>query len=239
MIRIHGCIVLVACACLATGPLRAQESKALAESEFQKRMRDLAAEPAQSERLSRAVDLAQRHLLSSLQVKAIAAGLRDDTARLEFAMAAYPRTVDPENFYDVYDAFTSFSKMMRLHDWIRANAQPGRAVVMMAPAAVPDSELRGILEALRKESFDRTRDKLGRQVLTSSRRKFLSTQIKAMLKCFDFDANRLEFAKFAYDYVYDPEQYFQVNDTFDFSSNVESLAQHIRKRNQSAPQQTR
>lgn len=235
MTRYMCCAMIAMAAWLGATPVWAAEPETLNEGQFQERVRGLAAERNEADRLSRAVALANRHPLSSLQVKAIAARLRDDAARLEFAIAAYPRTVDPENFYDVYDAFTGFSKVMRLHDWIREKARPPRAAVMLVPETVSDEEMRGIVQALRKESFDQSRDKLGRQILSSSRKKFLAAQIKAMLKCFDFEAPRLEFAKFAYDYTLDREQYFQVNDAFDFATSRESLAQYIQTRNQASP----
>ncbi len=235
MTRNIWCAVIVTTVWLGASSVGAAEPQTLREGLFQERMRSLAEERSAAERLSRAVDLASRHLLSSQQVKAVAARLGDDAARLDFAVAAYPHTVDSENFYDVYDTFTSFSKVMRLHDWIHARARPPHPAVMVGPQTVTDEELRDMLQALRKEPFDKGRDKLGRQILSSSRKRFLAVQIKAMLKCFDFEANRLEFAKYAYDYTFDREQYFQVNDAFDFSSSRESLSQYIQKQNQSAP----
>jgi hypothetical protein len=220
-------------------PVVGAEPEALSTAQFQERLRGLSAESGQAERLSRAVDLATHHSLSSAQVKALAAGLGDDAARLEFAIAAYPHTVDPENFYDVYDAFTSLSKVMRLHDWIRAKGQPSASTVVVVPMAVSEAEMRDIVQALKKESFDQSRSKLGQQILSSSRRKFLAAQVRDMIKCFDFDVNRLEFAKFAYDYTLDRERYFVVNEAFDFSSNGQALSQYIQTKNRSAKPERR
>jgi hypothetical protein len=229
------CAVIVIAAWFGASPIGAREPETLDEGNLQDRIRALGAERNEAQQLRRAVELAARHRLSSLQVKAIAARLNDDGARLEFATAAYPLTVDPENYYEVYDAFKTFSKVMRLHDWIRERARPPGAPVVVVHETVSDEEARGIVQALRKESFDQTRDKLARQILSSSRKRFLAAQIKAMLKCFDFEATRLELAKFAYDYTLDREQYFQVNDALEFAGSRESLSQYIRTRNQSSP----
>ena len=234
MIRNMWCAVIFVAMWLGATPMRAAEPETLNENHFQERIRGLAAERNDAERLRRAVQLATQHPLSSLQVKAIAARLNDDAARLEFATAAYPRTVDPENFYEVYDAFTTFSKVMRLHDWIHQTDRPRHAAVVVVPQIISDEESRGIVQALRKESFDQTRDKVARQILSTSRKKFLVAQIREMLKCFDFEPNRLEFAKFAYDFTYDRELYFQLNDAFDFKSTRESLADYIKSRKQSS-----
>ena len=50
-----------------------------------------------------------------------------------------------------------------------------------------------------------------------------SQQVKDMCQLFDFEDTKLEFAKFAYPYTLDPNQYYIVNDAFDFESTIEDL----------------
>jgi len=219
------CTFAFACICLVMG--RAAPPP-LAEEPFQENLRTLKSELNDAERLRQAKEFVAHHSLSSLQVKAMAARLPDDTARLEFAIAAYPKTVDPENFYDVYDAFTTFSKVMRLHDGVRQlDRHPPVVVVQRGPQPMSADELKDILGALRKESFDQTRSQLARQILSSSRRLFLSAQVKQILDCFDFEPTKIEIAKYAYDYTFDPEKYFLVNAAFSFDSSKQVLSKYI------------
>jgi hypothetical protein len=215
-----------------TAALMAAEPPLLEDESLQDQIRALNAEGNAPERLEKARRIVVSHRLSSMQVKTIAARLHDDDARLQFALAAYPLTVDPENFYEVYDAFSSFSKVMRLHDGIRENRRPGPPPVVHAPRIVTDEDLKGMIKALRGESFDQTRGKVARQILSTSQRQFLSRQIKQMLDCFDFENNKLELAKFAYDFVADREMYFAVNESFDFDASKQNLARYIESRNQ-------
>jgi hypothetical protein len=76
------------------------------------------------DKLRSANDLIRAQRVSSLQVKTIVEKFRDENARLQFAIAAYPRVIDPENLYEVYDAFFTFSKVMRLHDATRGVRPP-------------------------------------------------------------------------------------------------------------------
>jgi hypothetical protein len=222
------------CCCLGTS-LRAADERVLSENSLHERLRNLAAQPDPGERLRRAKEVLRMHWLSSQQVKTIAARLNDDAQRLEFATAAYPRTVDPENFYDVYDAFSSFSKVMRLHDRLHhLEAEPATTPVVTAPPTLSEDEMRDILRALRKESFDKTREQTARQIIASSRTGFLAAQVKQILGCFDFDPTRLEIAKFAYDYTIDREKYYMVNDAFSFDNTKSSLAQYLESRRQPA-----
>jgi hypothetical protein len=216
----------------AAAPLGAADNPLLEEEDLQGQIRALTAETSGSDRLQKAHRIVHAHRLSSMQVKAIAAKLSDDTARFEFALAAYPLTVDPENFYEVYDAFSSFSKVIRLHDGIRDLRRPPPPPLVPGPRIVTDDDLKGMLKALRTESFDQTRIRVARQILSTSQRQFLSRQIKQMLDCFDFENNKLELAKFAYDFVADRELYFSVNEAFDFDATKQSLARHIESRTQ-------
>ena len=215
--------------------LPAAEKAPINENRFQENIRYLSAERDAAERLRRAKDFAGTHLLSSLQVKAIAVRLGDDHARLEFATAAYPRTVDPENFYEVYDAFTTFSKVMRLHDRIRQFERLSAGAVIVEQEAVNEDEMKDILRALRKESFDNNRHQIARQILSSSQKKFLAGQIKSIVECFTFDPARLEIAKYAYDYTLDREKYFVVNDAFSFDSNRTALSRYVASKTEAAP----
>jgi hypothetical protein len=217
---------------LATFCGYAADPQPLGDQRFQEQVKGIKAEPGAAERLRRAKDLCSRHPLSSLQVKAIALTLPDDGLRLEFATAAYPHTVDPENFYEVYDAFTAFSKVMRLHDRVREFSRPPAGPVVRLPEVVSEAELKDILQAIRNESFEQTRDKVARQIVNSSRKKFLSAQVKRLLECFDFENTKLEFAKFAFDFTQDPERYFLVNEAFTFAGSKEALSRHIASRTQ-------
>lgn len=217
----------ISLAVLAAASLPAADVKAFDENEFQEKHRRILEEPDESERQRQARDLFQSHRFSSLQVKKIAASLRDDAARLEFATMAYPRTIDPENFYEVYDAFTTFSKMMRLHDRIHQFPPASAPPVVNLPRIVTKDEIATILKSLRRETFDNTRMQVARQILSTSRSQFLSSQIKQVADCFDFEPAKLEVAKYAYQYTFDREKYFVVNETFTFDSNKHALASYI------------
>ena len=85
---------------------------------FKQKSREVSESRTESERLNRAKQLIQNYCLTSEQVKEIAVFFLNDYDRLVFAKAAYPKTYDPENFYDVYDSFAYFSTVFRLHDYV-------------------------------------------------------------------------------------------------------------------------
>lgn len=85
-------------------------------------------------------------------------------------------------------------------------------------------------KALRQESFGNTRSEVTRQMLKSSQDRFLSAQVKRLVDGFEFENSRLEFAKFAFDYTFDPGKYFVVSEAFDFDSSKRASARYVESR---------
>ncbi len=75
--------------------------------------------------------------------------------------------------------------------------------------------------SIASKSFDDTRLTIAKQV-TSANCLFCS-QVKEIMLLFSFEATRLDFAKFAYGYVYDQGNYFKLNDAFTFESSIDEL----------------
>jgi hypothetical protein len=203
----------------------ADETSLMPEQQFQDQLRELDRQSSGAEKLRHSLGLTPRRWFSSLQVKTICARLPGDAERLEFATAAFPRVVDPENFYEVYDAFSSFSKVLRLHDRVRSPRRDEPPPVVVTP--VSETDLEAMLKTLRAEPFEDTRLTMAKQMLQVSRRNFLSRQALQMVKCFRFEENRLTVAKLAFDAVLDPENYFVVNEAFSFAQTRQELADYI------------
>lgn len=219
-------LFVLAVGCLLMSAAIAQDRAILEERALGEKLRAMDSTTQASEKILCAREMARGHWLSSLQVKEIASRLPDDAARLEFAVAAYPRTLDPENFYEVYDAFVSFSKVFRLHDKIRALSQPVPVYVEPQPRVTP-GDLKNMLKSLRDEPFEATRMTVAKQMFTARKGAFLSGQVKQILETFSFEPSRLELAKFAYRYTADRENYFVVNEAFNFSPSKQELARYI------------
>jgi hypothetical protein len=72
------------------------------------------------QKLERAYETINAGCLLSAQVKNIAMLFTEDNYKFDFCRSAYLGTSDKENFFDVYDAFTSFSNAIRLYDYTRS-----------------------------------------------------------------------------------------------------------------------
>ncbi len=81
------------------------------------------------------------------------------------------------------------------------------------------------LSTIKNQDFDGDRLTVAKQIAGSNC--MLAEQIKQILFLFDFENNRLEFAKYAYTHCFDPSNYFVVNEAFDYSSNITKLNEYI------------
>lgn len=84
------------------------------------------------------------------------------------------------------------------------------------------------LATIKKQSFEETQLKTAKQVITAN---CLNVdQIIQIANTFSFEENKLDFAKFAYDYCTEQKNYFKLNSIFNFSSNVDELSDYVQSR---------
>jgi hypothetical protein len=95
-----------------------------------------------------------------------------------------------------------------------------KCTTAMSPGDFSDAKA-----SIEKQSFSETKMKTAQQITKNN---CLSTaQVKEILSLFSFEADRLNFAKYAYDFTTDKGKYFMVNDVFSFSSSVNELNKYL------------
>lgn len=88
-----------------------------------------------------------------------------------------------------------------------------------------NQDFRILLQQLDDNYFDDQRMIIARQAIGQNR---VSTdQVVAILGTFNFESTKLEFAKFAYQKVADPQRFYLVNESFSFSSSIRELDNFI------------
>ncbi|NGF74839.1 DUF4476 domain-containing protein [Fluviicola sp. SGL-29] len=81
------------------------------------------------------------------------------------------------------------------------------------------------MTSLKNESIDGNKLTMAKSFVKSN--SLSADQIAQISRQLSFDSNRLEFAKYAYDYCFDKSNYFLLKDTFSFSSNYNNLLKYI------------
>ncbi len=93
---------------------------------------------------------------------------------------------------------------------------------------VSSSRFKSMLSSIDNQDFDNAKKRVAKQIIDSNC--MTTDNIVVILELFDFDKDKLEIAKYAYDYVYDIENYYLVNNVFDFDSYVKELDDYIRSK---------
>lgn len=91
--------------------------------------------------------------------------------------------------------------------------------------AMSTSSFEQFKQSLKNESFDNTRLNMAKQVIAANY--FTSAQVKELVGMFSFDNSKLDLAKFAWKYTTDKENYFIINDVFNFSNSKDELIRFI------------
>lgn len=215
----------------------------LPENIFRQKHKSVMMQSNDNLKLEVAIDIAMGNCMTSEQVKSIAALFNDDYRRLDFTRQAFVNTVDKENFYFVYDAFTYLSTVFMLHDYVQSfnrhphdylppvepPVEPPAAPVIPAPCIISPQQFNDMIQSIRQESFKTTKMALAKNIIKSNPC-FTSNQIKDIVLEFAFESGRLEIAKYAWDYTVDKENYYVVADAFSFSSSKEDLMNYIDSR---------
>lgn len=105
--------------------------------------------------------------------------------------------------------------------------QNGSTEVYYIKTCLPmsDYDFRNAENSVSTKDFDETKLNIAKQILNSNC--LYASQIKEIMLLFDFEGTKLEFAKAAYHNTYDVQNYYVVNDAFDFDSSIQELDNYI------------
>ena len=103
------------------------------------------------------------------------------------------------------------------------------APVSLGGCVNPVQDMGSIMAAIDDESFDEGKMIVAKQA--TSKKCLTVDQIKQIMDEFSFSKNKLDFAKYGYKRCYNPDDYYQVNGAFDFSSDKEEMNEFINDQN--------
>ena len=91
-----------------------------------------------------------------------------------------------------------------------------------------ETRFQNMLATIEDQSFASSKKRIAKQVIRANC--MVASHIVDILELFSFESDKLEVAKFAYDYTYDIENYYLINNVFDFESSIEKLDDYINAR---------
>ncbi len=94
------------------------------------------------------------------------------------------------------------------------------------PHAMRSDDYQVAYDMIADESFDSSKLGLAKQVIDSN--PMSASQIVGICKLFSFESNKLEFAKYAYEFCVDRNKYFLLNEVFTYESSKHELSEYIK-----------
>jgi hypothetical protein len=102
------------------------------------------------------------------------------------------------------------------HDGINCNSLVGK------------TEMDQMISSIDSKSFSDSKLIVAKQAIKGNCLK--ASQVKTLMMLFDFEDDRLELAKYAYDFTLDKQNYYMVNDAFTFEMTIEELNAYIQSK---------
>ena len=93
------------------------------------------------------------------------------------------------------------------------------------PVPMLPQDFQSAKQTIASKSFEDSKLAIAKQIVNSNC--LTSGQVMELVKLFDFEDTKLQFAKYCYGYTYDLGNYYKVNDAFEFESSIDELNQYI------------
>ena len=90
---------------------------------------------------------------------------------------------------------------------------------------LPPQEVNGLVQAVQQQRFESGKLRTAKEALGQSA--IQTEDLKRLLQSLDFEASRVELAKFAYPHVADPQNFSRVYDVFNFETNAREVRQAV------------
>lgn len=216
---------------------------AMRQSDFNTFRNQISARPFDNTRLTVAKQACMHNCLTADQIANICRLFSYESTRLNFAKYAYDYCYDRYRYFLVGRAFVNSASVDELNRYISSRYQ------VTAPNHNPygnnggyiqcdnpycryfmnDYDFNDLRNMINNTPYSSTKMTIAKQACSSNC--MSSEQIREICRLFSFDSDRLEYAKFAYDYCYDRRNYYKVNEVFAFSYSINELNRYISNRN--------
>ena len=102
---------------------------------------------------------------------------------------------------------------------------PGYSGTVGCAWPMENDEFTSVKENISSKTFEDTKLSTAKQIAKA--KCFTADQVKQTMDLFTYEESRLEFAQFAWDKTFDVDNYYKVNDAFQFELTIEELQEFI------------
>lgn len=205
-------------------------SAPISESVFQSiaiRIRSLQNENMRFNAVRQAV---QSNCLAVSQLMRLVSLLNNENNRLDAMRLSYPNIYDAGNLPTASQVFQNRVNYQQWEAFLQQNQlnNPNNNTLPGSVCAVSNNDYANIVQSIRRENISDNRMRVAKNI-TRNYNCFSVEQVRGIVKLFNFDDQRLEIAKFLYEYtsIEERRQYFMVANEFSFSGTRQELQEFI------------
>lgn len=171
----------------------------------------------------------QANCISMAQFMMLSTLIQLDMNRMKFLKQNFTHCYDLQNYSFAAQLFTTQNYK---DDWNLFADATIKSLLPPPPPPVPvcfvsDNDMNEIIASISKQSFASTRLSSAKQIL-SAKKCFTINQIKQIIALLDFDSDKLDVAKYAFDYCTEQKNYYLMTDVFGFESSGSELLEYIK-----------
>jgi hypothetical protein len=199
----------------------------LSENDFKMYVREIATMKLENEKMDYAISLATRTCLSTSQAMKLSTSLTIENNKLELLKKSYLRVYDEANFDFAKQVFTHIPNQAALQEFLTQMRKASQIVPVKPVCQVNEMEFKTIKDPLAAESSSSSRLNIARDQIPRFSC-YKSNQIKQLVALFSASSDKLNLAKFAFDFVADKENYFyELSPLFSSSMDRQALSNFI------------
>lgn len=105
---------------------------------------------------------------------------------------------------------------------------PGYSGAVGCNWPMSEQEFAAARQSVQSKTFEDSKLTVAKQICKG--KCLLASQVRDLMLLFDYEETRLDFAKYAYAYTFDIDNYYMVNDAFQYESSIEELNSYIHGR---------
>lgn len=163
---------------------------------------------------------------STAQIRQLLVLISSETDRFELAKMSYRSVMDPANFSQLADLFSSASYRDEFNAYVRT--QTGVSADASVRTPMPDSEFSFLTLSVRSKLLQLLKYSAEIDIFNNPNYFFSTNQVKQLISLINSEPNRLELAKLSYKTVTDPANFTSLNDLFTLQASKDELANYVK-----------
>lgn len=167
------------------------------------------------------------NFFSTDQIRTLLTQVTSESDRLALAKLSFRSVMDPTNFYQLGDLFTSTTYKNEFNTFVKT--QTGTTLDAAVKTPMSNSDFSILVLTIRSNFLQILKIQAERDVFANPNNFFTTAQVKQLISLINAEPSRLELAKLSFKTITDPENVSFLYDLFQLQSSKDELAEFVKK----------